>query len=84
MPPLSDFPQTIKTERLTLSVLKPCTENAEKIFGIIEQNRDYLTAWQGHFGKLTNIDDVVAYLTKREKQISENQGVCFYIFHNDN
>ena len=84
MPPLSDFPQRIKTERLTLSVLKPSTENAEKIFGIIEQNRDYLTAWQGHFGKLTNTDDVVAYLTKREKQISENQGVCFYIFHNDN
>lgn len=29
MPPLSDFPQTIKTERLTLSVLKPNTENAK-------------------------------------------------------
>ena len=27
MPPLSDFPQRIKTERLTLSVLKPSTED---------------------------------------------------------
>ena len=29
MPPLSDFPRIIKTERLRLSVLKASTENAK-------------------------------------------------------
>ena len=69
MQPLSIFPQTIKTPRLVLRVVFPTKENAAKILNIIEQNRDYLMEWQGHFGELKTIDDVVAYLTKRANQI---------------
>ena len=83
MKDLSNFPQTIKTSRLVLRVVLPTKENAAKILNIIEQNRDYFMEWQGHFGELKTIDDVVAYLTKRANQIKTNQGVCFYIYNND-
>lgn len=84
MKALSTFPQTIKTQRLMLRVLAPVNENAKKLFDVIEQNREYLEAWQGHFAEIKNIDDVLAYLNKRMNQIKTNEGVCFYIFHNDN
>lgn len=83
MKPLSQFPQTIKTPRLTLQVVMPTNENARTIFNIIEQNRDYLEAWQGHFEYLRNVDDVLAYLNKRAGQITTNEGVCFYISFGD-
>lgn len=84
MKSLTTFPQTIKTPRLVLRVVFPTKENATKLLNIIEQNRDYFMDWQGHFGELKTIDDVVAYLTKRANQIKDNQGMCFYIYHNDN
>ncbi len=83
MRPLSNFPQTIKTQRLVLRMVAPTGENAQKIFNLIEQNREYLEAWQGHFGAIKNVADVVAYLTKRTNQINANEGVCFYIFRGD-
>ncbi|MCQ2581615.1 MAG: GNAT family N-acetyltransferase [Alphaproteobacteria bacterium] len=81
---LSEFPQTIKTPRLVLRVVEPTEENATKLFNIIEQNRDYLMNWQGHFGELKTVADVVAYLNKRAKQIQTNTGVCFYIYLDNN
>ncbi len=78
------FRQNLKTPRLELRVLEPTPENAQQIFDIIEQNRDYLMDWQGHFGELKTIDDVLEYLNKRSNQINTNEGVCFYIYHNDN
>lgn len=84
MKDLSIFPQTIKTPRLVLRVVFPTKENATTLLSVINKNRDYLMDWQAHFGELKTIDDVLAYLTKRENQIKTNSGVCFYIFHNDN
>lgn len=81
---LITFPQTIKTQHLVLRVLEPTPENAQQIFDIIEQNRDYLMDWQGHFGELKTVDDVLTYLNKRFNQINTNDGICFYIYHNDN
>ena len=84
MQPISKFPQIIKSARLVLRTLAPTKENASALLNIINQNRDYLMEWQGHFGALQTLDNVVAYLTTRASQIKNNQGVCFYIFHNDN
>ncbi len=84
MKPLSQFPQTIKTPRLVLRVVGPTKENAIKLLGLIDQNRDYLMEWQGHFGELKTVEDVVAYLNKRANQIKTDQGVCFYIYQSDN
>lgn len=81
---LTEFPQTIKTPRLVLRVVAPTAENSTKLLSIINQNRDYFMDWQGHFGELKNVEDVVAYLNKRANQIKTNQGVCFYIYQNDN
>ncbi|MEE1029552.1 MAG: GNAT family protein [Alphaproteobacteria bacterium] len=81
---LSNFPQIIKTSRLVLRVVLPTKENATTLLNIINQNRDYLMDWQGHFGELKTVDDVMSYLTKRANQIKDNQGMCFYIYHNDN
>ncbi len=83
MQELLSFPQIIKSARLVLSVVAPTTENASMLLDIINQDRDYLMAWQGHFGELKTVDDVMAYLTKRANQIKTNQGMCFYIFHNN-
>lgn len=83
MKPLSEFPKTIKSTRLKLSVIEPTRKNAESIFDIIERNRDYLTAWQGHFGELTTVDKVLKKLRHRYNQITSNQGVLFGI-HTDN
>ncbi|MBO7644846.1 MAG: hypothetical protein J6S57_00915 [Alphaproteobacteria bacterium] len=74
MQPISKFPQIIKSTRLDLRVLLPTKENATTLLNIINQNRDYLMEWQGHFGELKTVDDVVAYLTKRTNQIKTNQG----------
>lgn len=82
--PLSNFSQMIKTPRLVLRVVSSTVENAKEIFNIIEQNHDYLMDWQGHFGELKTVEDVLVYLNKRANQISNNQGVCFYIYQNDN
>ena len=55
MPPLSDFPQTIKTERLTLSVLKPSTENAKKIYGYKLARRLPLASYAKCVGKCDSL-----------------------------
>lgn len=81
---LTEFPQTIKTPRLVLRVVAPTAENAKILLNIINQNRDYLMDWQAHFGELKTVEDVVAYLNKRANQIQTNQGMCFYIYQNDN
>ena len=83
MTPLSQFPQEIKTPRLVLRTVAPTRDTAETLFNIIEQKRDYLEAWQGHFEYIRNIDDMLAYLDRRAKQIDANEGVCFYIFVDD-
>ena len=43
---LTEFPQTIKTQRLVLRVIIPSVENAKIGLDIIEKNRDYLENWQ--------------------------------------
>ncbi len=83
MQPLSIFPQTIKTPRLVLRVVAPTPENAEMIFRIIEQNREYLTAWQGHIEYLRTVDDVKQNLEFRHNQIEKNEGILFGIYKND-
>ncbi len=80
---LASFPQTIKTPKLVLRVILPTTENAERIFNIIEQNRDYLEAWQGHFGALHTVEDVKKKLEHRYEQIANNEGVLFGIYKGD-
>ena len=70
----------IKTQRLVLRTVDSVRENAEKIFKIIEQNRDFLEAWQGHFEYIHNADDVLDFLGRRAKQIEDNTGMCFYIY----
>ena len=83
MKPLSQFPQVIKTPRVVLRTVEPTRESAETLFKIIEENREFLEAWQGHFEYIRGVDDVVAYLNKRAEQIKTNEGVCFYIFVDD-
>ena len=80
MQPLSEFSKEIKTPRLVLRALGPTRENAEIVFRAVDANREDLLQWQGHFDGIKNVDDTVAYLAKRAKQIEENAGVCFYIF----
>lgn len=77
---LSQFPKTIKTPRLVLRVIAATRENAERLFDIIEQNRDFLEAWQGHFEYIHNADDVLDFIGRRAKQIEDNTGMCFYIY----
>jgi len=77
---LSQFPTQIETPRLNLRVIDTTHDNAEKLLQIINENRDYLEAWQGHFEYLMTVDDVLSYLKKRAEQISANEGICFYIF----
>ena len=83
MQPLSIFPQTIKTPRLVLRLVAPTPENAEMILRIIEQNREYLEAWQGHFEYLRNVNEVRQKLEQRYAQIANNEGVLFGIYKND-
>lgn len=80
---LSNFPQIIQTPRLILRVVLPTLENAETIFKLIENNRDYLEAWQGHFEYLHNVDDVLKKLEQRYCQIDENKGMLFGIYKNE-
>lgn len=80
MQPLSHFPQTIKTSRLVLKVVLPTNTNSKAILNIIEQNRDYLEAWQGHFGALRTVEDVRKKLEHRYSQIANNEGVLFGIY----
>ena len=82
--PLSNFPHTIKTPRLVLRVIVPTSENAEMIFNIIEQNRDFLTAWQGDLEYLRNMEDVRQRLEYRYNQIGANAGILFGIYKDDN
>ena len=82
--PLSLFPQTIQTPRLVLSVILPTQKNAENLFNIIEQNRDYLEAWQGHFGALRDVNSVADKLKQRYNQITTNEGILFGIYKDDN
>ena len=84
MKQLSNFPKKIKTQRLELRIIEPTSENAEIIFDIIEKNRNYLTAWQGHFGELISVDKVLQKLSHRYKQITENQCVLFGIYKQGN
>lgn len=78
--PLSNFPKTIKTQRLELRTIAPTPENAATIFHIIEQNRDYLEAWQGHFEYLRNVSEVRDLLSLRYTQIASNKGILFGIY----
>lgn len=81
---LSNFPKTIKTPRLALRVIAPTPENAEQIFNLVEQNREYLEAWQGHIEYLRTVDDVLQNLGFRHNQIEKNEGILFGIYKNKN
>lgn len=81
---LSNFPHTIKTPRLELCVIAPTSENAEMIFNIIEQNRDFLIAWQGDLEYLHNMEDVRQRLEYRYNQIAANAGILFGIYKDNN
>lgn len=81
---LSNFPQIIKTQRLELRTVAPTQDNAETIFHIIEQNRDYLEDWQGHFEYLRRASDVKGQLAYRYSQIASNEGIMFGIYKNNN
>jgi len=83
MKPLSAFPKIIKTPRLVLRVIEPTQENAKIGLDIIEQNRDYLEAWQGHFTTLKTIEDVRKKLEHRYKQIANNECILFGIYKED-
>lgn len=80
MKPLSNFPDTIKTMRLELRVVPQTDENAKMIFNIIEKNRDYLEAWQGHFVYLNSVDAVYKELGFRYAEKAQNKGVLFGIY----
>ena len=80
MKKLSTFPKIIETPRLVLRVVLPTQANAETFFNIIEQNRDYLEAWQGHFGALHTVEDVKKKLEHRYEQIANNAGILFGIY----
>ena len=84
MKKLTEFPQSIKTPRLVLNVILPTAENAKLGLDIIEQNRDYLEAWQGHFGALHTVEDVKKKLEHRYEQITNNEGVLFGIYKDNN
>ena len=80
MKPLSKFPQTIESPRLGLRVILPTQANAEKIFNVIEQNREFLEAWQGHIEYLRNVNDVLKNLEFRHAQIAKDAGMLFGIY----
>lgn len=84
MKKLTEFPQSIKTPRLVLNVILPTVENAKLGLAVIEQNRDYLEAWQGHFGALRTVEDVKKKLEHRYEQITNNEGVLFGIYKDNN
>ena len=84
MQDLSHFPKVIKTPRLTLQTVLPTDENAKAFFDVIEANREYLEAWQGHFEYLRTIDEVRQKLEQRYNQISQNENVLFGIYLNKN
>ena len=84
MQDLSHFPTTIKTPRLVLRTVLPTDKNVKQFLDIIESNRDYLEAWQGHFEYLHTVDDVRQKLEQRYAQIAKNENVLFGIYHNDN
>lgn len=77
---LSTFPKNIKTPRLVLRVVEPTEENAKTLWKVIEKNRDYLEAWQGHFEYIRNIDDVRKKLEQRYTQMQNNEGMLFGIY----
>lgn len=66
-----------------MRVIAATPENAEKIFKIVAENREFLTAWIERLDYVRNADDVLNYLNKREAQIKSDEGVCFYIFVDD-
>jgi len=80
---LSSFPKVIKTSRLVLRYIDTTIENAKILFDIIEQNRDYLEMWQGHFGALRTVDDVFQKLERRNTKTVKNEGVQFGIYKDD-
>ena len=84
MKDLSCFPKVIKTPRLVLRYIDTTIENAKILFDIIEQNRDYLEMWQGHFGALRTVDDVFQKLESRNAKTIKNEGVQFGIYKGDN
>ncbi|MCR4918143.1 MAG: GNAT family N-acetyltransferase [Alphaproteobacteria bacterium] len=77
------FVKSIKTPRLELRIVLPTKENAKNFSDVVERNRDYLEAWQGHFETLHGVDDFLKELKYRYNQISKNYGVMFRIYKNN-
>ena len=84
MQSLSLFPKIIKTKRLELRTIDADEQNAKVLLDIINTNRDYLEAWQGHFGALHSVEDIMKKLQHRTQQITNNEGVLFGIYNNNN
>ena len=83
MQTLLNFPKIIRTPRLILKYIETTPENAQILFDIIEQNRDYLEMWQGHFGMLRSVSDVLKKLEQRNTKTIKNEGVQFGIYKDD-
>lgn len=81
---LSFFPKIIKTNRLELKTIDANEQNAKVLLDIINANRDYLEAWQGHFGELHTIESVIKKLEHRNHQTENDEGVLFGIYKDNN
>ena len=80
MKPLTEFPTTIKTARLTLSILPASTETAQEILNIVESCREYLEKYQTQFRCLYTTEDVLNKLKKRQQQFLDKTGFLFGIY----
>ncbi len=80
---LRDFPKIIKTIRLVIKVINADEVNAKMILSIINANRDYLEAFQGHFEYIRSQEDVKRNLEHYQSQIEKNQGMLFGIYKDD-
>ena len=59
-------------------------ETDPDILATCQMDVETLVSHDGEETELKTLDDVAAYLTRRANQIKDNQGMCFYIYHNDN
>ena len=84
MQSLSNFPKIITTKRLILKTIDITQQNAQILLDIINANRDYLEAWQGHFGELHSVEDIIKKLEHRQHQFEKNEGMLFGIYQNNN
>ncbi len=77
------FKEELESKRLNLRITKPTIEMAQRMFKVIDENREHLEPWFIWTSKTMRVEDSMKYLFDKEEDLKEGKKVEYGIYVKD-